>query len=349
MNGTSTLLNRDGKLDESGWIHLIAQGQVPISLERPDGTVAKLTQVYDNDGLKNILNRFNEQAQEMIAAQRWSGLLLDFDHFSNKADMPSEAAGWIMELDLRDDGIWGRVEWTDKGKASVDGKQYKFASVVHSLNECEVLGNGRIRPKSIRKAALTNQPRNTLLKPYDIEILNRAEKELLDQKNETDNSPANKAELTEELKMDYKAKLIEMLGLNPEATDADIEAAIAAKSTEATQIQESMASKDEAVNAAKAEAESSKQACNAATEQVAQLNNRLTELTSKLVESDLLIHASVIKDPAAIKAQLLSNRDATLAILAAMNAPEGKTLNNRGERQTESKTGIARVVEAFKK
>ena len=44
---------------------------------------------------------------------------VDYDHQLEHTAMngrPAIAAGWITELEARADGVWGRVDWTDKGK-----------------------------------------------------------------------------------------------------------------------------------------------------------------------------------------------------------------------------------------
>ncbi|WP_459987377.1 phage protease [Komagataeibacter kakiaceti] len=38
--------------------------------------------------------------------------------------------GWITELQARDDGIWGRVEWNASGHSAMDNKSYRGVSPV---------------------------------------------------------------------------------------------------------------------------------------------------------------------------------------------------------------------------
>ncbi len=38
------------------------------------------------------------------------------------------ARGWIVELQARDDGIWGRVEWTGAGRALIEDRAYRGIS-----------------------------------------------------------------------------------------------------------------------------------------------------------------------------------------------------------------------------
>lgn len=43
---------------------------------------------------------------------------------------PAPARGWIVELQARADGVWGRVEWTEAGRALVEGRAYRALSPV---------------------------------------------------------------------------------------------------------------------------------------------------------------------------------------------------------------------------
>lgn len=42
------------------------------------------------------------------------------------AELP--ATGWISQVEARDNGLWGMVEWNDIGKEALSDKQYKFFS-----------------------------------------------------------------------------------------------------------------------------------------------------------------------------------------------------------------------------
>lgn len=72
---------------------------------------------------------------------------------AGKSGHPSPARGWIVELQARADGIWGRVEWTEEGAALVKGKAYGYLSPVFL--------HGAAKPYRIDKllrVALTNDP-----------------------------------------------------------------------------------------------------------------------------------------------------------------------------------------------
>jgi len=78
----------------------------------------------------------NETPAEIVAAFVADGkpMPLDWEHSTElKAPKgePAPAAGWIAELELREDGsLWGRVEWTARGAVAVTSKEYRFISPV---------------------------------------------------------------------------------------------------------------------------------------------------------------------------------------------------------------------------
>ncbi len=86
---------------------------------------------------------------------------VDYDHQLEHTAMngrPAIAAGWITELEARADGVWGRVEWTDKGKAHVAAREYRYVSPVYYYQQ----DTGDIQ--AIESVALTNVPNLTGLK-----------------------------------------------------------------------------------------------------------------------------------------------------------------------------------------
>lgn len=60
-------------------------------------------------------------------------LAIDYEHQGiNTVDngQPAPAAGWITALQAREDGIWGKVDWTDKAAAMISAGEYKYLSPV---------------------------------------------------------------------------------------------------------------------------------------------------------------------------------------------------------------------------
>ena len=86
---------------------------------------------------------------------------VDYDHQLEHAPrngQPAIAAGWLTELEARADGVWGRVEWTDKGKAHVAAREYRYVSPVYYYEQ----DTGEII--ALESVALTNIPNLTGLK-----------------------------------------------------------------------------------------------------------------------------------------------------------------------------------------
>jgi phage I-like protein len=65
---------------------------------------------------------------------------------------PAPAVGWIKALEVRNGGVWGRVEWTNDGGFTVSERQYRYISPVFQYDKTtkQIL--------RLTSAALTNQP-----------------------------------------------------------------------------------------------------------------------------------------------------------------------------------------------
>lgn len=125
-----------------------------------------------------------------------SNFLIDECHATDLAapkGEPAPARAWVKEFEARPDGLWGRADWTGAGVQLMADKSYRFISpaVLHDKN-MNVLG--------VLRASLTNKP----------------------------NLVGLTALHSEEDVMDWKAKLIELLGLDSGADDAAIDAALKA-------------------------------------------------------------------------------------------------------------------------
>lgn len=101
-----------------------------------------------------------EAADEVIRSSMATGrLAIDENHAIDVAGpkgQPSPARGWIVEMQLRDDGLWGRVEWTTSGRALIEDKAYRGISPVLVATK----EGGRV--VKLLRAALTNDPNLTL-------------------------------------------------------------------------------------------------------------------------------------------------------------------------------------------
>lgn len=81
-------------------------------------------------------------------------LPLDENHATDLAmpiGAPAPARGWIVELQARADGVWGRVEWTDEGGALVARRAYRHISPA-------IRHDAQGRVTHILRASLVNLP-----------------------------------------------------------------------------------------------------------------------------------------------------------------------------------------------
>jgi phage I-like protein len=122
----------------TAWVHLV-----------PAGTFSGI----DGRGPYKLTN-----ADAVIAATREKAgrrkMVIDYEHQSINSQAngrPAPAAGWIVGMEARADGIWGLVEWTETAAAHVSKREYHYISpVFRHAKDGTVL--------AIENAALTNLP-----------------------------------------------------------------------------------------------------------------------------------------------------------------------------------------------
>lgn len=190
----ATITNRDFKIAEDGWYQLVPIGEFPGVLRLGDKR-EEITQVLDKDALTKLVNSVQGE------------LLIDFEHFASDPNKETRAAGWIQDVELREDGIYMRPKWSGSGKTSIENGDYRFISP--EFEGVENLGNGRVRPTKLTGAGLTNKPALKTLKA----LSNR----------ETDDTTTHQNN-----NMDYKALLKTLLGLSGDPTDEQIQTAASA-------------------------------------------------------------------------------------------------------------------------
>uniref|UniRef100_A0A7C1NYP6 Mu-like prophage I protein n=1 Tax=Agrobacterium albertimagni TaxID=147266 RepID=A0A7C1NYP6_9HYPH len=160
------------------WLHMLPAGQ----FSGMDGRGPYLA-----PDLEALIAIFNSEGRK---------LPVDENHaidLAAKAGNPAPARGWIVELQAREDGLWGRVEWTEEGQRLVVGKAYGYLSPVflHTPQKPYRIGK-------VLRVALTNDPNLNFLTA----LHQREESEMLEQ-------------------------LRKALGLPETATEADVLAAVA--------------------------------------------------------------------------------------------------------------------------
>jgi phage I-like protein len=274
MNTTSLpiTLNRASDaafaLPTDGWVQLAPYGELAAPMRLPGGGEVTITQVLDRESAEVIAEKFRASA----AQPNFPGMLVDFDHFSHDDDKSTRAAGWIEEVEARDDGLWGRVKFSASGRAALEGGDYRLFSPVLGFAPRDYREGEKVAPVVLLRGALTNDPRFKGMLP----IANR-DQSLSAQENQNNTT------------MDYKAKLLALLGLAATATDAEIESAL----TPAT---DNMA----------------------AGKQLPEVKNRLVALEKQLVEHDLDKAGLQGEARTAATALLTKNRDEGLAFIAAL-------------------------------
>ena len=240
-------------------------------------------QVIDAEACEAMLGTFNEEARQ----PNFPGLLVDFDHFSHDPAQPTTAAGWIGALEHRDDGLYAQIRWSDLGHQALTGGRYRLASPVWNRADCDQW----TAPAPDGRDVVHLRPRrlDRLALTNDPNLPGLAP--LSNRKEEVPNSASVPSAFflqpSSLSTMNLRTEILQGLHLPGAATDADIV---------------------EAVRSQMAELES--------------LRNRCQRLTETQAESDLERFADVITNRDVVRAQLLANRDGTLALLNALRKPE---------------------------
>lgn len=181
-----------------------------------ENTSADICQHVDQKAFDRILKTF--AAEKKAGGDNWPGILVDYDHFSHRTDRPSGAAAWIDDLQQRGDGLWAHFRFTTSGRALVGGGEYRLVSPV--LDQFEPYDGAEterhLRPGRLVRVGLTNDPNMKGLKPAS----NRAGGATKD---------------TTMSKLNHAEALKRLLGLAKEASDEDIQTAIATLEKDAEQ------------------------------------------------------------------------------------------------------------------
>lgn len=168
--------------DVPEWVHLLPAGE--------------LLRTNDGRGPYRVVSL---QAVADASLKPGQKLPIDECHSIDRAapmGLPAPARGWIVELQARDDGLWGRVDWTPEGEQLMAGRAYSGLSPA-------ILHTGDKRVVQVLRASLINTPNLTGLVALH----------------------------SEEPGMDWRTLLLQLLGLDSEADDAAIETALKAKMT----------------------------------------------------------------------------------------------------------------------
>jgi phage I-like protein len=120
------------------WIHLLPAGKVIPNDGRGPWHVTSAETVIANS----------------LAYAGARKIPIDYDHQIDNAPkngQPAVAAGWITQLEARESGVWGLVEWTEKAWAHIAAREYRYLSPVFNHTP-----GGEVT--RLLRAALTNRP-----------------------------------------------------------------------------------------------------------------------------------------------------------------------------------------------
>ncbi|MDA7427901.1 hypothetical protein PGB28_05480 [Primorskyibacter aestuariivivens] len=144
---TTTALCDRPIADAPEWVHLLPLGQI----EARDGR----SFVLDNP--ETVLADFQSGAVD---------LPVDYEHQKDKHAKertgPVPAAGWIKALQLRADGIWGRVDWTARARDLIANREYRYLSPSILFNKANrqivrLKGAGLVHDPALHLTALASQ------------------------------------------------------------------------------------------------------------------------------------------------------------------------------------------------
>lgn len=200
-NSAAGLANRDFAMPEDGMFHIVPKGK----FKQADGKAVLL----DEMGLWQMIEAMQNDGTQNGNA----GMLVDFDHGSADSERSSEAAGWVKSMVLRPDGLYGRIDWSAKGREKVSTGAYRYASPLLDMTGAQQLADGSFRPVRLKSVALTNTPQY-----FGMNVLS----------GYPDSNKSPDCAVREEdtrTAYDYRDLLCKLLGLKPGATDVALEEA----------------------------------------------------------------------------------------------------------------------------
>ncbi|PDT05710.1 hypothetical protein CO666_03650 [Rhizobium chutanense] len=131
------------------------------ALNQADATAPEWLHLLPAAEFKGVDGRGPYAAPDMDALiatfnQEGHKLAVDENHSTDLAAKQGHAAparGWIVELQKRDDGLYGRVEWTPEGERMVAAKEYGFLSPVFLHSAAKPF-----KVAKLLRVSLTNDP-----------------------------------------------------------------------------------------------------------------------------------------------------------------------------------------------
>lgn len=84
-------------------------------------------------------------------------LVIDYEHATLRGG-PAPAAGWMPELEQRENGLWAKgLSWNDAAKLYIEKNEYRYISPVFAFDVQNKV-TGQTVPMAVFNAGLTNEP-----------------------------------------------------------------------------------------------------------------------------------------------------------------------------------------------
>lgn len=123
------------------WIRILPLGEVKLGDGRKPFRVTEAS-------LAGIVEAWRQRGNDMV---------IDYEHQTVRGQ-EAPAAGWVKEMVIKPDGLWGRVEWTARAEEYLARKEYRYFSPVVELDDERVV-------RDLLHVALTNVPAMANLTP----------------------------------------------------------------------------------------------------------------------------------------------------------------------------------------
>jgi len=144
------------QLDEGAapeWVHLLTYG----TLVHPYFGEMEITE----EKVTNYVTNFRKKVR---------GTMLDIDYaHKNDPAKGNKAAGWVIALEQREDGLWGKISWTSEAAKEIADGAWKYMSVEFEDKWCTTKEPIQCYDDVLFGAALTNRPFVKDLTPINFE------------------------------------------------------------------------------------------------------------------------------------------------------------------------------------
>lgn len=111
--------------------------------------------------------RLADPQRVIKASQRATDLPIDYEHQNDDpmrrtGNGAVPAAGWITDLFVREDGLWGPVEWTTRAREHIAAREYRYLSPVFNYDKAsgdilKIKGAGLVHTPALQLTALARR------------------------------------------------------------------------------------------------------------------------------------------------------------------------------------------------